>query len=255
MSIWNHECLNHPFSHGYDAKLLESTTCLYCKMQLTIVNPTPQHGEAHCRANVGCCPVCGWWYVEEREYRVNHDFFYGGFASLKELDITQKDIALPLEEIRAYLLAKYDSRFSIHPRIFEETVAAVFKDLGYQTRVTAYHRDNGIDVYLDGPGNTLTGIQVKRRRDSIKIEQIHSLCGALIVNQCTRGIFVTTSQFQKGATKNANTFGEITGIPIELVDATAFYDALCISSRQAIWDQNDPDAPWNRVKWKDLYSE
>ena len=61
-----------------------------------------------------------------------------------------------------YLTAKYEERFIINPRLFEETVASVFKSIGYFTRVTAYQNDGGIDIILDGNDNKVIGVQVKR---------------------------------------------------------------------------------------------
>ena len=164
------------------------------------------------------------------------------------------DLTIPTDEARIYLLAQYEKRNQIHPRLFEHTVASIMQGLGYKTRVTAYQGDNGIDIYLDGPNDTLVGIQVKRWNRSISIEQIHSLGGALIVNGCTEGIFVATSSFQRGAIANAKRFTDITGIPIKLVDAKKLYDALKITSSPTPLEARDPSTPWNICERPKLWS-
>jgi hypothetical protein len=196
------------------------------------------------------CSLCGWWLVTEI-YDGNVEHYYGGFACLRSLDLA--DIETPVSEVKNYLLARYVSRFDIHPRLFEQTVASIFRDAGYSARLTAYSGDNGIDVFLDGPDDSLIGVQVKRWRGAIKVEQVHSLAGALIVNGCTKGVFVTTSEFQRGAKTNAERFEALVGIPIELVDAGRLYDALRITARRSIPRGSNPDAPWNRIERPELW--
>lgn len=177
------------------------------------------------------CPLCGWW-IAFREtvspgpvVEVNS---YGGVGGLKILDMTH--VNTPLGEVRQYLTARFESRFTISPRLFEETVASVFSDLGYSARVTAYSGDDGIDVILDGKNGDTIGIQVKRYRDRIAVAQIRELIGALVINRLTKGIFVTTSDFQSGAQRTANLAFEH-GMRIELVNANEFYEALKLAQR------------------------
>jgi restriction system protein len=82
----------------------------------------------------------------------------------------------------------------MHPRRFEELVGAIFSDSGHRVRVTSYSCDNGIDsAVLEGPGDTLIGVQVKRYRNTIIAEQIRSFAGALVLGGITKGVLVTTS--------------------------------------------------------------
>lgn len=254
MSIWSYEDIARPFDEGFTALVMERRTCLYCKVllvDLTDIPVTCDWSRIYTRGR--CCPTCGWWYVEEILEK-NHDDSLGGFARLRNLDLT--DIAVPVSELRNYLLVKFESRFHLHPRLFEETVASIFRDIGYIARVTSYSRDNGIDVYLDGPDDSLIGVQVKRWKGSIKIEQIHALAGALIRNKCTEGVFVTTSSFQRGANREAHLFGSEVGLPIELIDSKRLYDALRLTTRPCVPGGSDPDAPWNVVErgylWTDV---
>ena len=150
---------------------------------------------------VRCCPVCGWWTKQvfssvwfSSGYQHRH---FGAAGSLRELDLS--DQSIPLKQIRSYLAAKESVRFRLDPWRFEETVASVYRDLGFQARVTSRSGDGGIDVILDGPRGEVIGVQVKRYKAKIKVEQIRSLAGALMLDGKTRGMFVTTSEFQRGA--------------------------------------------------------
>lgn len=180
------------------------------------------------------CPQCGWWTVyriHQGEYARTAGFaesHSGNIGCLKEFDLT--DISTPLNEVRQYLSAKKDSVYDAHPRLFEEVVSSVFKDFGWNTQVTAYSGDNGVDVILGGKSDSTVGVQVKRNKKERKIEaeQIRSLAGALILGGHTKGIFVTTSTFRKGAIDTARKFSAI-GYPIELIDAERFFDALGIA--------------------------
>jgi len=169
------------------------------------------------------CPCCGWWLGFRNDINSSTLRTWGGVGGLKELDLA--DIDLPLVEVRQYLMADYKKRFILHPQKLEKVVGDVFNDLGYKVRVTAYSGDDGIDVILDGDNDTLIGVQVKRYKDKISINQIRELTGALVINGFTKGIFVTTSDFQSGAERTVR-MSEVKGYPIELYNAQRFFEAL-----------------------------
>lgn len=178
------------------------------------------------------CPKCGWWTYVARYFPNGPESTVvqvrGAAASLKEFDLA--DVSLPLSEVRSYLLASYESRFSMHPRLFEETVGSVFRDLGYKIEVTGYGNDGGIDVILRS-SNEIIGVQVKRYRNKIKVEQIRSLAGALILRDLTKGIFVTTSSFTAGASGASQLYGP-RGVSIRLYDSKRFLEALNLTQRK-----------------------
>jgi restriction system protein len=144
------------------------------------------------------CAFCGWWvawspYLNTGGH-IMHEFGYGQLRALDPADIGE-----PVDAIRSFLAANYDRRLDVDPRKFEELVCSVFSNVGYRARLTAYSGDGGIDVFLDGPSETLIGVQVKRWKHAIKVEQINALTGALLIHDCTAGVFVTTSEYQRGA--------------------------------------------------------
>ena len=177
-----------------------------------------------------CCG-CGWWLAIERAIlpAVQWQFWYitlVSAAALKEFDLS--DIGLPVQEVRRYLMRRFDERCSLHPRIFEETVGSVFSDHGYATKVTGYSRDGGIDVVLHGRNGDCIGVQVKRHQRTIQVEQIRAFLGALILGGYTRGIFVSSSGYQRGAKVLAHRCSA-QHVPIELIGPEKFYEMLGIA--------------------------
>lgn len=254
MSIWTYN--SNVRDVGAISAAIEAKQCVYCNALLDTPKDNTEvldhaTGAGTTSILVHCCPVCGWWTVRKEIHAYSITFggyigaqgvsIRGAAGSLREFDL--KDQSIPIEEIRAYLAARYDARFYIDPWRFEETVASVYRDFGYKARVTARSGDDGIDVILDGPDDSVIGVQVKRYKAKINVEQIRSLAGALLLNGMTRGVFITTSSFQSGAQLTAERFC-LRGIPIELIDAEAFYDALGLAQRTVYTSISDPTAPF-----------
>ncbi|GJJ01673.1 hypothetical protein RugamoR64_22110 [Duganella rhizosphaerae] len=174
------------------------------------------------------CPECGWWIAEDRAVLAAQQWQHwvvtlASMSTLQDLDLT--DITAPLREVRQYLRWKFDARTTMHPRLLELTVASVFSDFGRQVVATAYTNDGGIDAVLEDAAGNHVGIQVKRQKNTVEVEQIRAFLGALVLGGYTRGVFVSTSRFSKGAVRAAQQSTE-TVIPISLVDANRFFDML-----------------------------
>jgi hypothetical protein len=75
------------------------------------------------------------------------------------------------------------------------------------------------------------------------VEAIRALAGALLLGGYTKGIFVTTSHFQSGADRTV-ALASARGVPIELVDAQRFYDALGIVQREMYQYADESAAPF-----------
>lgn len=207
-------------------------SCIYCRHAMHTMDSMEFESDEQCLlVQFSICLRCGWWHVyrvHQGEYPRTRDYcesYSGAIGSLKELDL--EDLSAPLAEVRLHLLAKRDSLFKVHPRLLEDVVCSVFKAFGWDAYVTAYSGDDGVDVILKSASGKTTGVQVKRYKDSLKIEaeQIRSLAGAMLLGGHTKGVFVTTSSFRKGARCAADRYTAI-GHPIELVDADRFLDAL-----------------------------
>jgi restriction system protein len=251
MSIWEYRDSAREIS----TEIASSSECPYCKTALTSLcldapKPTPS-GYIPCWAKspftVALCETCGWWRTEhylvyeDRPFAWRHCTYIAA-AALRNLDLT--DLSVPISDAQAFIVARYERRFSVHPRLLEEVVAATCRDLGFHCFVTAYTCDGGVDVVLQGPSDELVGVQVKRHRGRIKAEQIRSFAGALILRGCTQGVFVTTGEYQRGALRTAHHFGD-RGVAIALMDAQAFFDALKIAKRHAYTTDTVDTAPFH----------
>lgn len=223
MAIWQYPAVSRNPAAFWQAG---RRSCFFCSSPLRDIDgECPEWIRADLNG-VYVCPCCGWWKAQREQWTVephqHTGVVYGAVASLRELDLSDK--STPINDIRAYLVAKYESRKTIDPRLFEETVASVFSSLGYTTMVTGYSRDGGIDIIMEKSNETI-GVQVKRYKQRIKVEQLRSLAGALVLSGLTKGVFVTTSDFQSGAAKTIATYAE-KGYSIDLYNAAEFYDAL-----------------------------
>jgi restriction system protein len=202
------------------------------------------------------CSLCGWWRVSRHGhgYKLHGTYHFSyqdaAVAVLKQLDLN--DVHVPIAEVKSYLIAQFDARFKVHPRVMEETVASVFRGVGYSSViVTNYSGDDGIDIFMQG-SDGIVGVQVKRYRNKIEAEQIRSLTGALVLSGVTRGVFVTTSSFTAGATDTAARYGA-QGFSIELVDANRLYDALKLNSVQQCRSKHDFREMLQSVKLSPIY--
>jgi restriction system protein len=215
-----------------------ATMCIYCQTPLARFPAKKfEAGERTLLVQFSLCLVCGWWTI----YRVHQgnlprsreaESHSGAIGSLKELDL--KDVSIPLGEVRKYIAAKKEKLYEVDPTVFEDIVASVFQDFGYRVRVTGQRvpgeeGDDGIDVILESSDGTI-GVQVRRYKKSLRIEAdaIRSLAGALLLGGHTKGIFVTTSNFRRGATRTAERFTAI-GCPVELINAERFFQKLGIA--------------------------
>jgi len=75
---------------------------------------------------VNVCSTCGWWAVSRHSSRDDGLDVYGSMdrasATLRMLDLS--DIAVPIAEVSRYLVAKYEDRFRLHPKLYEDLVGS-----------------------------------------------------------------------------------------------------------------------------------
>lgn len=112
-----------------------SDNCIFCETPLlNIPAESFEAGIKRLFVQLSICPHCGWWSVfrvHQNEYERTAgiaESYSGTIGCLKELDL--KDISAPLDEVRQYLIAKKESVFDAHPKLFEDVVCSMFKDLG-----------------------------------------------------------------------------------------------------------------------------
>lgn len=105
-----------------------------------------------------------------------------------------------VERLRLHPQAMYD----LPPRKFEELIAELLNDLGYEVELTPATGDGGKDIlaYMTTPhGRVLCLVEAKRyKRDHrVGVELVRQLYGTLADSEATSAMLVTTSSFMPGA--------------------------------------------------------
>jgi restriction system protein len=124
-------------------------------------------------------------------------------------------IELSFQKIKSKIYSEIlDTIISKTPREFEKLVVALLQKMGYggeihnSGEVTQYSNDNGIDGIIkeDVLGFGRIYIQAKRyqRENKIGREDLNKFVGALAVAQSNKGVFITTSSFNKNAIEYAS---------------------------------------------------
>lgn len=108
------------------------------------------------------------------------------------------------EELIRHLASHPELLRTLDPRKFEELVADIFHQKGFQVELTSKTRDGGKDLYAareDSLGTTLYLIECKRYSSSQKVgvEIVRGLYGVTLAERATMGIIATTSTFTRSA--------------------------------------------------------
>ena len=133
-----------------------------------------------------------------------------GLATARELTppkaglIIQFDVTSINDELVRYFAKHPEKMHELAPRKFEELVAELFKDMGYDVELTPKSKDGGFDIRAfrrDDIGTCLTLIECKRYgpKNPVSVEVVRGLYGVSVSEGATTGIIVTTSRFTKGA--------------------------------------------------------
>jgi HJR/Mrr/RecB family endonuclease len=102
------------------------------------------------------------------------------------------------------VLREPESLYRLPPRKFEEFIAAILEDLGWEINLTPATSDGGRDIIAVVPseiGNLLCLVEVKRYRQDRKVgvELVRQLYGTVTHEEASYGLLVTSSSFSKEA--------------------------------------------------------
>ncbi len=116
-----------------------------------------------------------------------------------QIDIKEVDT-----ELIEYLGKHPEFLRHLNPRKFEELIAEIFRNKGYEVQLTPKTRDGGKDIiaaYKSPFGHQLFIIECKRYQEKTKIgiEMVRGLYGVKMAEQYNQAILVTTSTFTKPA--------------------------------------------------------
>jgi restriction system protein len=150
-------------------------------------------------------------------------------------DLTpEESLTTSFEQIKRSIFSEIiDIILSKSPREFENLVVQLLQSMGYGGQlknsgiVTQYSNDGGIDGIIkeDVLGLGRIHIQAKRYKpgSSISREDIQKFVGALAVAQSNKGVFITTSNFSRGAKEYVNNLNATTTIVLINGDQLANY--------------------------------
>jgi HJR/Mrr/RecB family endonuclease len=113
------------------------------------------------------------------------------------------------DEIKKFFKKYPHKLYEINPRKFEELIASIFEDLGFDVKLTQATRDGGRDIIAslrNAVANFLTYVECKRYAPDNKIDVsiIRQVQGIHYTHKPSKSIIVTTSFFTKDAIKEAN---------------------------------------------------
>lgn len=105
------------------------------------------------------------------------------------------------QEMLAYFRAQPERMYTMTPRAFEELTAAIFRNNGFEVKLTPVTRDGGIDIVavqrsvLTGDSFNLIECKLYKPQNRVGIGVVDRLIGVIAREHATKGIIVTTSSF------------------------------------------------------------
>ncbi|MDD3814092.1 MAG: restriction endonuclease [Desulfocapsaceae bacterium] len=114
-------------------------------------------------------------------------------------------------ELKRYLSKHPEKLYDLSPRKFEELIASIFVDLGFDVQLTQATRDGGSDIiaYIrNAVCEYLTLVECKKYSPNNKVGVgiIREVTGVHHIKKATKSIIVTTSFFSPDAIKEAAAF-------------------------------------------------
>lgn len=112
------------------------------------------------------------------------------------------------EEIKKYLKKYPEKLYEMDPRKFEELIASIFEDLGYNIELTKATRDGGRDIIArikNAVTEFLVYVECKRYspKNTIGVDIVRKVTGVHHLDRPSKSIIVTTSFFTEQAIEAA----------------------------------------------------
>lgn len=125
-----------------------------------------------------------------------------------ELDLPSIEVMTIDDHIKAYFRKHPEKLYDLSPRKFEELVASIIKDMGFEVELTQATRDGGRDIiaYIRTEiASYLTHIECKRYApdNKVGVDIIRSVTGVHHMRNANKSIIVTTGFFTKDAREEA----------------------------------------------------
>lgn len=135
-----------------------------------------------------------------RTRKVENDLYKSTLFN-KESSIIIGDID---EAVKKFFKKYPEKMYDINPRKFEELIASILNDFGFEIELTKATRDGGRDIIArikNSVTSFLTYVECKRYApdNKIGVELIRSVTGVLYLDKPAKSIIVTTGFFTKDA--------------------------------------------------------
>lgn len=135
-----------------------------------------------------------------RTRKVENDLYNSNLFN-KDSSIIVSDMD---EAVKAFFKKYPEKLYDINPRKFEELIASILQDFGFEVELTKATRDGGRDIIArikNSVTNFLTYVECKRYAPDNKIDVglIRNVSGVLYLDKPAKSIIVTTSFFTKDA--------------------------------------------------------
>jgi HJR/Mrr/RecB family endonuclease len=127
---------------------------------------------------------------------------------IKPSEVIIKDID---DEIKKYFKKHPEKLYDMSPRKFEELIASLLQDFGFDTDLTKATKDGGRDIIasiINKVSNFLIYVECKRYKaeNKIGVGIIREVIGVHNIHKPAKSIIVTTSFFTQDAIKEAKNF-------------------------------------------------
>ncbi len=123
-----------------------------------------------------------------------------------EIKISFSDI---YQELTEYLIRNPKAMYELEPRKFEELIAYIMQQHGYEVELTQQTRDGGVDIYAlqhNDFGSLLTIVDCKRYSENhpVGVSLVREMIGTMHLENASHSMIVTSSRF----TKDSNALAE-----------------------------------------------
>jgi len=132
------------------------------------------------------------------------------------------DLRTPLETVGAHLHRRAERLQDLTWRRFEELLASMFREHGFQVVLGRGTKDRGIDlILLEANTGTRTLVQAKRWRGNVGVGAVRELRGVQLRENVRKAILAATSGFTYSARAEADAaIPRLLGFKLDLMAAT-----------------------------------
>ena len=237
-----------------EGELLSIRECPFCSHQL-LTGESEMYkdiivGEVSQVSHLWSCPNCAYWHWYNRQmvdyFNDDGDFTETLYSKACISKIRDFDLTLPEgceEELAVALKRNKEIWHTIEPYRFERFIGSIFRANFGDCEVLHVGKsdDGGVDlIFIDSQKDQWL-IQVKRRESSTSSEgvsTVRNLLGALFLNDCLRGILVSTADHFTFRAYQAVARAKELGRTVQLLDRGKLRRML---------NPLIPDRPWRDV--------